>query len=177
MWQQALELNLKTQSEYTQGSEQNSEAESQQHATDCISEMNEVSTNDSPGSKINSEHHSTQQNDDHSGNQENFNTTEYFSNLLVQDTAGNLASLKSDTEDLTHRLLSLIQSSNDADAMVTVKHHLKSSISNMESKKRYLSIGNKENFNPTTKIPANSNHKKQIRFFSTKKGENHLAKQ
>ena len=89
--------------------------------------------------------------------------------MLVQDTAGNLASLKSDTEDLTHHLLSLIQSSNDADAMVTVKHHLKSCISIMESKKRYSSIGNKENFNPTTKIPANSNHKKQIRFFSTKK--------
>ena len=35
---------------------------------------------------------------DCSGNQENFNTTEYFSNLLRQGTASNIATLKSDTE-------------------------------------------------------------------------------
>ena len=154
---------------FIQGSELNSKAESEQNATDHIPEINMISDNDSPESVINFEHHSIQQNDDHSGNHKKFNTTEYFSDLLKQDTAGNVATLKSDAEDLTHRLLSLIQTSNDADAMVTVKRHLNSSISIMESKKHYSSIGNKENFNPTKRIPANSNHKMQTRFFSTKK--------
>ena len=36
----------------------------------------------------------------------------------------------------------------------------------MESKKHYSSI---ENFNPTKRIPVNSNYKMQTRFFSTKK--------
>ena len=114
-----------------QGSEQNSEAESEENTTGYTPKMKKNSDNDSLESNISFEHHSTH---DSSGNQENINTTEYLSNLLRQDTVGNLATLKSDTEDLTHRLLSLIQTSSDADAMITAKHHLKSSISIMESK-------------------------------------------
>ena len=114
-----------------QGSEQNSETESKENTTGYTPEMKKVSDNDSLEPDISFEHPSTH---DCSGSQENFNTTEHFNNLLRQDTAGNLAGLKSDTEDLTHCLLSLIRTSNDADAMATVKHHLKSSISIMESK-------------------------------------------
>ena len=91
--------------------------------------------------------------------------------MLKQDTAGNIATLKSDTEDFTHSLLSLILTSNNTDVMVTVKHHLSSSFSIMESKKHYLSIGNKENLNPTKRIPANSNHKMQTRFSLLKRKE------
>ena len=68
---------------------------------------------------------------------------------MKQSAAGNVATLKNDAEDLTHNLLSLIQTSNDRDAMVTVKCHLNFSISIMESKKNYLSIGNKRKFNLT----------------------------
>ena len=148
------------------GSEQNSEAESEENTTGYTPKMKKISDNDSLESDISFEHHSTH---DSSGNQENVNTTEYLSNLLRQDTVGNLATLKSDTEDLTHRLLSLIHTSSDADAMVTVKHHLKSSISIMESKKHYSAIGNKENFDPTTRIPANANHKNRPGFSLPKK--------
>ena len=75
--------------------------------------------------------------------------------MLKQDTAGNVATLKSDTEGMAYLLLLIIQTSNDADAMVTIKCHLNSSISIMESKKHYSSMGNKENFNPSNRIPAN----------------------
>ena len=136
--------NPKTESEeqsespqFIQGPELNSETESEQNATeDHTLEINTICDNDSPESEIKLEQHSTQQND-HSGNHTNFNTTEYFSNLLKQDTAGNIATLKSDTEDFTHHLLSLIITSNNTDAMVTVKYHLSTSISIMESKKHY----------------------------------------
>ena len=91
--------------------------------------------------------------------------------MLKQDTAGNVATLKTDTEDLTDCLLSLIQTSNNTDAMVTVKYHLSTSISIMESKKYHLSIGNKENLNPTKRIPTNSNHKMQTSFSLLKRKE------
>ena len=68
---------------------------------------------------------------------------------MKQNTADNVITLKNDAEDLTHNLLSLIQTSNDTDAMVIAKCHLKFSISIMESKKKYSSIGNKRKFNPT----------------------------
>ena len=128
--------------------------------------MKKVSDNDSLEPDISFEHRSTH---DCSGSQENFNTTEYFNDLLQQDTAGNLATLKSDTEDLTHSLLSLTQTSNDADAMATVKYHLKSSISIMESKKYHSAIGNKENFNPTIKSPCKCKPQKTDKVFSTRK--------
>ena len=130
-----------------------------------------ISDNDSPESKINLKQHSTQQND-HSGNHKKIKITE--TNLLKPDTAGNVATLKTDTEDFTHRLLSLIQTSNNTDAMVTVKYHLSTSISIMESKKYHLSIGNKENLNPTKRIPTNSNHKMQTSFSLLKRKESNL---
>ena len=90
---------------FIQGPELNCETESEQNATeDHTPEINIISDNDSPESEINLEQHSTQQNN-HCGNHKKFNTTE--TNLLKQDTAGNVATLKTDTKDLTHRLLSL----------------------------------------------------------------------
>ena len=143
-----------------------------ENTTGYTPEMKKVSDNDSLEPDISFEHHSTH---DCYGSQENFNATEYFNDLLRQDTAGNLATLKSDTEDLTHRLLSLIQTSNDADAMATVKHHLKSSISIMESKRYYSAIGNKENFDRTIKILANANHKKTDQGFFYQKKEKTIS--
>ena len=58
---------------FIQGSELNSEAESEQNATDHTPEINMISDNDSPEFGINFEHHSIQQNDDHSGNHKKLN--------------------------------------------------------------------------------------------------------
>ena len=102
-----------------------------------------------------------------------FNTTE--TNLLKQDTAGNVATLKTDTKDLTHRLLSLIQTSNITDAMVTVKYHVSTSISMMESKNS--SIGNKENLNPTKKFLQIQTIKCKPGFSLLKRKENQPTKQ
>ena len=63
----------------SQGSEQNSEAENEENTTGYTPEMKKISDNDSLESDTSFEHHST---NDCSGNQENFNTTEYFSYLL-----------------------------------------------------------------------------------------------
>ena len=53
-----------------------------------------------------------------------FNTQEYFSHVLQGDLITDLTTCKSNVEDLTHKIQSLVQSCNDIDTLTTVKQHL-----------------------------------------------------
>ena len=57
-----------------------------------------------------------------------FNTHEYFSHVLQADSFTVLTTCKSKVESM-QKLLSLIQSSSDIDALTTVKEHVQSGIS------------------------------------------------
>ena len=94
-----------------------------------------------------------------------FNTQEYFSHVLQADLITDLTTCKSNVEDLTHKIQSLVQPCNDINTLTTVKQHLQSAISVLEAKHLYPK---EDHFTPTITPAPNSNHEKQTRFFSTK---------
>ena len=100
--------------------------------------------------------------------QTQFNTCEYFSHILHTDPINDVSRLKSDVENITHKMLSFIQPCNDVDTLKTVKSHLQSAVSVLQAKSN---SENKENFISTITPAPNTNHVKQHRFFSTKKRE------
>ena len=67
-----------------------------------------------------------------------FNTHEYFSHVLQADSFTDLTACKSKVENMMQKLLSLIQSSSDIDALTTVKEHIQSGIAVLESKRIYF---------------------------------------
>lgn len=100
-----------------------------------------------------------------------FNTHKYFSHVLHNDITTDLSIQKKHAEDLSHNLFSLLQPCNDIDILETVQEHLHSAIAVIKAKNHMLqsSDNDKENFSPITTPAPNSNHQKQLCFFSTKK--------
>jgi len=96
-----------------------------------------------------------------------FCSLEYFSKLLHQEKHNDLFTAKEKTEKILHEILAKVQSCNSIDTINTIQAHLNSALTVLKSLESY-NTPQKQSLIPTSKPPANANHQKQPRFYSTK---------